>query len=394
MKRNQIYSLINSMSKEIFGESAITVKDTASFLSWGSAALAEDLIDQVYSKLIDRIGKTIILYDRLIEKNLIKRADTIEFGSILQTIETKNIASAKENQTWVTGSNSALKQVDPFSVIEKDDTDLLVQYFGKRGTWEIDKVRYDYQLNDAFTSEVSFSAFADMVTGDMYNAMTQAKNDLQHGVLASAIGSCIYTGTKETSPKPAMARNLLHEYNTITSAGLTLATCLTSKEFLRFCAKEIWLAVKKLSDPSILYNELGAVKWTNEPSVYALSNYTTASDAYLSADTYHKNLVSLPTYEELNFWQAQGTDSAFETVSKIAVQVHEGDADTTGHAVEQSGIIAYICDPWRQGYMFDRIRMKSIYNPASECTTFFNKADQGFFINRARNGIVFYLAEA
>ena len=301
MKRNQIYSLINSMSKEIFGESAIAVKDTASFLSWGSAALSEDLIDQVYSKLIDRIGKTIILYDQLLEKNLVKRVDTIEFGSILQTIETKNIASAKENQTWVTESGGTLKQVDPFSVVNKDDTDLLVQYFGKRGTWEIDKVKYDYQLNDAFNSESAFSAFADMITEDMYNGMTQAKNDLQHGVLASAIGSCIYTGTKELSPKPAMARNLLHEYNTITNASLTLANCLTNKEFLRFCAKEIWLAVKKLSDPSILYNELGAVKWTNEPNVYALSNYTTASDAYLSADTYHKNLVSLPTYEELNF---------------------------------------------------------------------------------------------
>ena len=145
MKRNQIYSLINSMSKEIFGESAITVKDTASFLSWGSAALSENLIDQVYSKLIDRIGKTIILYDKLLEKNLVKRVDTIEFGSILQTIETKNIASAKENQTWVTEAGGTLKQVDPFSVVEKDDTDLLVQYFGKRGTWEIDKVKYDYQ---------------------------------------------------------------------------------------------------------------------------------------------------------------------------------------------------------------------------------------------------------
>ena len=394
MKRNQIYALINSTSKEISGEAALTVHHPASSLSRGSSALSEDLVDQVYSKLIDRIGKTIILYDKLLEKNLIKRVDTIEFGSILQTIETKNIASAKENQTWVTEAGGTLKQVDPFSVVEKDDTDLLVQYFGKRGTWEIDKVKYDYQLNDAFTSESAFSAFADMITEDMYNGMTQAKNDLQHGVLASAIGSCVYTGTKEVSPKPAMARNLLHEYNTITSASLTLTNCLTNKEFLRFCAKEIWLAVKKLSDPSILYNELGAVKWTNEPNVYALSNYTTASDAYLSADTYHKNLVSLPTYEELNFWQAQGTDSAFETVSKIAVKVHEGDADTTGHDVEQSGIIAYICDPWRQGYLFDRVRMKSIYNPASECTTFFNKADQGFFINRARNGIVFYLAEA
>ena len=396
MKTNQIYSMINSMSNEIVGEGALTVKDTATFVSFGRLVMDSDAYkDSCYQALADRIGRTIVLYEQLVRKNLVERMDTMQFGAVLQTIETKSIANAKQNNSWIYGSSSnVVEQQNPFDVMKSDDTDILVQYFSKRATWEIDKKVYDIQLNDAFTNETAFSAFVEMIFQDMYNAMILAENDLQHGVISSAIASAIHAGTKETNPIPTMARNLLKEYNTLTNAGLTVANALINKEFLRYCAKEILLVTKKMRDPSVFYNELGATKWHESPQVRLLTNYATASDAYLSADTYHKELVALPDYETVNFWQARGTTDDFTTVSSVSIKVHEGDADTTGTDVSQSGVIAYVCDPRRQGYMFDRIRTKSIYNPASECTDYFHKADQGFYINRARCGVVFYIAEA
>lgn len=395
MKTNQIYSMLNSMSGAIVGTENMTVTDTASFVSFGRVVLSTDNNkDSCYQAMVDRIGRTIVLYEKLTADNLVERMDTLQFGAVLQTIETKSIANARQNNSWIYGSENVIEQQNPFSVIKSDETDLLVQYFSKRATWEIDKKVYDIQLNDAFTNETTFSAFVEMIFQDMYNAMELAKNDLQHGVISTAIASAIHAGTKEINPIPTMARNLLHEYNTLTSSSLTVTTCLMSKEFLRYCAKEILLVVKKMRDPSVFYNELGAVKWHEKPQVRILTNYATASDAYLSADTYHKELVALPDYDTVNYWQARGKDDSFDTVSKVHVTVHDGDADTTGTPVEQSGVIAYVCDPRRQGYMFDRVRTKSIYNPASECTDYFHKADQGFYINRARNGVVFYIAEA
>lgn len=395
MKTNQIYSMINSMSGAIVGTKNMTVTDTASFISFGRVVLStDDNKDRCYQAMVDRIGRTIVLYEKLTADNLVERMDTLQFGAILQTIETKSIASAKQNNSWIYGSESVIEQQNPFGVIKSDETDLLVQYFSKRATWEIDKKVYDVQLNDAFNNETTFSAFVEMIFQDMYNGMELAKNDLQHGVISTAIASAIRAGTKESNPTPTMARNLLHEYNALTNESLTVATCLMSKEFLRYCAKEILLVVKKMRDPSVFYNELGAVKWHENPQVRILTNYATASDAYLSADTYHKELVALPNYDTVNYWQARGKDDSFDTVSKVHITVHDGDADTTGTEVEQGGVIAYVCDPRRQGYMFDRVRTKSIYNPASECTDYFHKADQGFYINRARNGVVFYIAEA
>lgn len=396
MKTNQLYTLLNSFKNEIIGAENITVKDTASYISFGRAVAASDAnMDSCYQALADRIGRTIVLYEQLVRKNLVERMDTMEFGAILQTIETKSIANAKQNNSWIYGSTSnVIEQQNPFEILKSDDTALLVQYFSKRGTWEINKKIYDIQMNDAFISETAGSAFVEMIFQDMYNAMTLAENDLQHGVISTAIASAIHAGTKETNPIPTMARNLLDEYNTLTNAGLTVSTALINKEFLRYCAKEILLVTKKMRDPSIFYNELGATKWHESPQVRLLTNYATASDAYLSADTYHKELVALPDYDTVNFWQARGTTDDFTTVSSVNIKVHEGDADATGTDVSQSGVIAYVCDPRRQGYMFDRIRTKSIYNPASECTDYFHKADQGFFINRARCGVVFYIAEA
>lgn len=395
MKTNQLYTLLNSFKNEIIGAENITVKDTASFISFGRTVMATDNNkDSCYQALADRIGRTIVLYEQLVRKNLVERMDTMQFGAVLQTIETKSIANAKQNNSWIYGATSnVIEQQNPFDVMKSDDTDLLVQYFSRRGTWEIDKKIYDIQMNDGFTNETTMSAFVEMIFQDMYNAMTLAENDLQHGVISTAIASAIHAGTKETSPIPTMARNLLHEYNTLTNAGLTVSTALINKEFLRYCAKEILLVTKKMRDPSIFYNELGATKWHESPQVRLLTNYATASDAYLSADTYHKELVALPDYDTVNFWQARGTTDDFTTVSSVNIKVHEGDADATGTDVSQSGVIAYVCDPRRQGYMFDRIRTKSIYNPASECTDYFHKADQGFFINRARCGVVFYIAE-
>lgn len=395
MKTNQIYSMLNSMSGAIVGTENMAVTDTASFISFGRVVLStDDNKDSCYQAMVDRIGRTIVLYEKLTADNLVERMDTLQFGAVLQTIETKSIANASQNNSWIYGVGNVIEQQNPFEVIKSDETDLLVQYFSRRATWEIDKKVYDIQLNDAFTNETTFSAFVEMIFQDMYNAMELAKNDLQHGVISTAIASAIHAGTKELNPIPTMARNLLLEYNTLTNQSLTVATCLMSKEFLRYCAKEILLVVKKMRDPSVFYNELGAVKWHENPQVRILTNYATASDAYLSADTYHKELVALPNYDTVNYWQARGTDDSFDTVSKVHITVHDGDADTTGTVVEQSGVIAYVCDPRRQGYMFDRVRTKSIYNPASECTDYFHKADQGFYINRARNGVVFYIAAA
>lgn len=395
MKTNQIYDLLNGMSKEITGMKDLTVKDTASFISFGKKVFDSDTTtDQCYKALVDRIGLTICRYKELRKKDLIEKLDTITFGGAIHVIETTGLADAGKNLSWITGASGELESQDPFTAVRKDGTKIISQIFSKRGTWEVDKKVYDIQLRTAFTNESQMSAFVEMIFADMYNAMTNNENSLQHAVLSASIASAINYGSNPENNNNEMARNLLHEYNTLTNASLTVSNALSNKDFLKFCAKEILLATKQMTDPSVAYNEFGATRWSDSPSVYALSAYTTASDAYLSADTYHKELVALPDYREVNFWQAIG-DGTFDDRSEVNVYVYANDdTDEEGTEVAKNGILAFVCDAHRQGYIFDNIRTKSIYNPASECTDYFHKADQGFYINRTHNAIVFYMAEA
>lgn len=163
MKTEQLYTLLNSFKNEIIGAENITIKDTASYISFGRAVNDSDNNrDSCYQALADRIGRTIVLYEQLVRKNLVERMDTMQFGAVLQTIETKSIANAKQNNSWIYGSTSnVIEQQNPFDVMKSDDTDLLVQYFSRRGTWEIDKKIYDIQLDDAFISETIGSAFVE-----------------------------------------------------------------------------------------------------------------------------------------------------------------------------------------------------------------------------------------
>ena len=62
--------------------------------------------------------------------------------------------------------------------------------------------------------------------------------------------------------------------------------------------------------------------------------------------------------------------------------------------VEQTGILAFISDKERHGVMIDKIRTKTMYNPASELTNYFHKADIGMYMDSSEQGVVFYIAES
>ena len=56
----QIYSILNDVAKQTFGTSAISVVDTASFVSLGNAILKSDTdTENFLNKLTDRIAKTV-----------------------------------------------------------------------------------------------------------------------------------------------------------------------------------------------------------------------------------------------------------------------------------------------------------------------------------------------
>lgn len=378
METTQIYSFINEAQSEALGEKVITVKDTSSLVSLGEHILnSEKLVEQWYKTLVDRIGRTYIKVRTYTRTQSNMMFEPLEFGAILQKLQTYKISKAKENNSWK-------EQVNPFTVLEKDETDIMQSFFKKRGTWEIDKIIYDYQLNDSFVSESNFMAFCDLILNDMRVTMEFEIEQLEKLTRATCYAQAFKTNNKNC------ARNLLAEYNSKFSEDLTTENCLMDANFLKFASMEINKVVKRITKLTSIFNSMGADRNTDKDNlvVECLADYVSATSSYLESGTYHKELVSLPLYTELDCIQASGLNYDFTDTSKINI------TDDENITVEQTGIIACIRDRESCGISTYRLRTKSIYNPASELVNYFHKMDFGAFVDPSENCVVFYVADA
>ena len=376
---NQIHLMVNDAAKESLGDKAIAVKDTGTLVSLGEQVFDSSKDKEAFYKtLTNRIGRTVIAIRQFEIANRSVMRDEMEWGVIYQKISYK-LRNAVENPSWNTTT-----QADPFDV--EPQTEVVQKLFSVMGTYSYEDSIPDYQLYTAFSGESQMGAFISGIYTNMYNALKLAEANTAN----LAVNTYMAGALKST--KPTMARNLLSEYNTKYTKTLTVEAALVDIDFLKFASKEINDTVKEMQAPSSIFNAEGIPRQTTKDKmvVEVLGKFASATASYLQADTYHKELVELPRYEEVAYWQAPGTSYDFADVSAIDVQ-HAKIAE--GAEVKQSGIIAFVHDYDAVASVIYRRRSNSIYNPRAERFNIFEKADKGYAVDLSENGVVFYLAE-
>ena len=375
----QIQSILNDVSKQTFGTSAITVVDSASFVALGEKVLSSDgYTENFLNALTDRIATTAYGIRNYIGVNKNMLRENFEYGAIVQKIHV-DMPEAKENNAWEIGKEGYTPTYAP--VIKPKVSQKL---FNKIATWEVDITIPDYMLKTAFLNETSMATFIDAIFTAMNNAMQICHDNNANLIRANFIGNILHKN------KSTQAINLLHEYNTLTNAGLTVANCMRDIDFLKYATMQINLWTKRLSVMSTLFNDEGNTKCTDKDNLVidVLQDFASATATFLEADTYHKELVSLPMYNEVAYWQGSGQTFAFADTSKINVKI---DAENT---VEKSGIIAVAYDYLAIGTTINQPRTTTERNNKDEYTNYYNKANIGCFNDLGENGIVFYIAES
>lgn len=375
----QIYSIMNEVGKQALGEKAITVVDTQSFTSLGKKVLKSDTdTENFLNKLTDRIAITVYAVRNYlgINKNLMR--EPFDYGVIVQKIHVE-MPEAKENNAWKIGEQGYTPTYAP--VIKPTVSQKL---FNKLSTWEIDVTIPDFMLKTAFLNESSMATFIDAIFTAMNNAMVMCVDNNANLIRANFIGNKIH------SAKPTQAINLLKEYNTLTNAGLTVASCLRDVEFLKWATMQISLWTKRMRVMSKLFNEDSNSKFTSGEYLVldVLQDFASSTATFLQSDTYHKELVALPMYNEVPYWQGSGETFAFADTSKISVKI---DATTE---VTQGGVIAVAYDYNAIGTTINEPRSTTERNNKDEYTNYYNKATIGCFNDLGENGIVFYIAES
>lgn len=382
MEVTQIYSLVNDLIAEGVGAQEIKVKSTDGIVSWGESVLSsESSIDYLYEKLLDRIGWTYIKYRRYFADNKESIMRTpMEFGIILQKVQTLHLGEMENNSSYKNQSN-------PFATT-KDTTSIIQTLFKAISSFQTKvKVIYDVQLNSAFTNAEAFGAFVEMIYNDMYNSMEYAVENLIKLTKATMIANAL-----DENSEGKTARNLFAEYKALNpSATITASNCLTDVDFLKYASREINLTRKRFSKMSRVFNSMGADRFTDDSElvIEVLADYATATASYLEADTYHKELISLPAYRETSSWQSD-SDFSFDEVSKI--DISRTDGETTIEAT-QTGIIACVYDKEACGVSLYRPRVKSMRNELQEMTNVTYKLDYGSYVDKSENCVTFYIAD-
>lgn len=379
---NQIYLMVNDATKEALGSKAIAVKDTSTLVSLGDLVLSSDKNKEAfYNALVDRIGRTVIAIRKFKATNRSIKRDEMNWGIIYQKISYK-LHSAVNNGTWETET-----QVNPFDV--EIQTEAVQKLFSKIGTWSYEDSIPDRQLFTAFQNAAAMGAFIDGIFINMDNAMTIAEDSLADLAASTCIAGTLIKG------KATQKRNLLSEYNTKYTQELTVSAALTNADFLKFASYEINQVVKHLKRPTTVYNAEGIPRQTTSEKmvVEILDQFASATASYLESGTYHKELVALPGYEEISFWQASGEDFSFANCSTVNVTNSEliTEGNETG-TINQTGIVAFIHDYDSVASCIYNVRTNTMYNPRAERMNIFKKADKGYAVDLSENSVVFYVA--
>lgn len=375
-KVEQIYTLVNETAKESMGEKAIAVKDVSSLIALGDSVLssASDT-ENFLNTLVDRIARTVFSVRRYETDTEGMVRHPFEFGCIVQKIYV-DMPEAKQNNSWEIGKEGYTPVFAP--VIKPTAKQKL---FKGITTWEVDVTIPDYMLRTAFLNETSMATFIDAIFTAMDNMITLALENNANLTRASFIARKLKGG------KPCGAINLLHEYNTLTSASLTVEGAMMNAEFLAWASRAINLWVKRMSKMSVLFNEEGYKRHTPKDKIVVnlLQDFTSACDTFLGANTFHDELVKLPMYDSVAYWQGAGESFDFNDTSAIKVKIDES------NTIEKKGIIGIVYDYEAMGVTLNERRSTSERNNHDEYTNYYNKANIGYFNDMSENGIVFYL---
>ena len=391
----QISNLVNDAVHDAIGKnSTISELDTTDIISVGKSlsSIGDNAYESFFSSLANRITKTIYFVRSYTGRARNIMRDENEYGAFVQKVY-YYMPDAVDDAAWnipqvsSTDQSKTYGQASPYDI----ETTITVKglIYGGQGAWSYEFIRPIEQIKTAFLNDAAMMSFIDGLYIACENSYTLAQNRLVATAANTAMAFAIQGGK---------ARNLLAEYNTATSKTLTVAQAFMDTDFLKFATTEISKTVEYMGEMSTLFNVDGYETFTDKSNlvVEINSQFAKATESYLQADTYHKELVALPRYESVPCWQYSGSSFAFADTSKIKIKHSDLVVSGTNDSgvVEQGGIICFMHDIENVAAYFGNKKSWEMPNPRSDVMIHGEKARKGFAVDNKANSFVFYIAES
>lgn len=371
MNTEQIYTLVNGVNSQAFGQSALTVVDAQGLIALGNVVLSSSTNTEAFlNTLLQRIGRTIMDYRRYRNRLSDMVLDDFEYGAILQKIKVKMPEAVEDPAYDLTDGQS----VDPWVIYKPD---VVQKLFVSRTPYMFAQTISRHLLKEAFTSAEAMGGFISSVMGEMRNAVEVALENLGHVAIANMIAE---------GSGSARVINLVTEYNAAASPAtpVTAATALFDPAFLAYAVRRINETFDMMQSLTSLFNDGSVERFTprEDMRVKVLSRFQRAAQTVVEYAAFHEDLVSIDNgYETLPFWQSAQTPDAIN-IEKAS----------DGTATNIANIIAIVHDRDALGiYQIDEEVQTSGLNPRGLYYTTFMHERQLWFNDLSENFVAFTL---
>lgn len=375
MEIKQVYEIVNSLTRQATGEDALTLTDATDLISLGDAVLSSDTsVDNFTGKLVDVIGKTVFTNRDYTPSALSLMMDTFEYGAVLQKITFK-LADAEESKHWnlVNGSS-----IDPYKI---STPEVIQKLYSNVDTFEIPVTIPDFQVKSAFKSPEDMAGFISGIYLNIRNSINLKLENLARLCYSNMIAERIKY--KNANPTSQVVINLLEEYNKTVTTPILAADALNNADFLKFTSVTISNLKSYYTSFSKNYNDGSTETFTPESEliVTLLLEFASNYKVHLESNTFHKEIVELPKYTEIPFWQAVDDKSSISLTS------------SSGTTISQTGIIGILADSSAMGMTMYNQRTTSQRNNHGEYTNVWEKGDMGYYNDLLQNTTVLLIED-
>lgn len=373
----QNYALVNNALAQVLGNGAITVVDTTTLADAGKKLAQFQNGYELFNKaILDVMIRTEIDNELFDITGIPFLSKTEKFGGFIREIYV-GMPTANENKSWNIGNDNYSPEIPGVYKLP-----VTVKCYTNRGTHEFKWTIPDMQLDSAFHNNEELNAYIAGIAVAVENAVRidiiEISRLVRAKFIADTFAKALAGGNQSGS--------IVYVYDAyklaFPSTTLTADSCWNDKEFLRFASELISRYPKRLAQVGSRYiNEKTAqgddyVRQTSREHliVEIIADIANKFKFYLDSDVYHNELVSLPQYNELEYWQGKGFNDDAKDHTTLAICFDDDDSNTV--QINRNDIIGIMYDDRSIIQIYDEPYTASFRNQFDRYTT--NKIDSNY----------------
>lgn len=384
MNYSQIAEALNeTLVPNILGESTIIADDLSNIVELGTA-IGSVTADQMKDYTASFVGRVLDIWldERIYSKNInsIYR-DYAEYGGIVQRVMSGLMEVTDDVSTNL--QNGTTYNQDAYIGFSMNN-----KVYTMDAGFELDWSVPNDMWKTAFKSPMELMKLVGYITN-------RAEQTIRANLFATQLATlrqliCVHASGRI---------KLLKLYNDTFNSGegatrLTAAEAETDAVFLKWALQQMLLAKAALRDIGALNNDGTIVTFTPDEDidVVLLTKFASDIKVNMQSGVYHKDLVALGEYEEVNFFQNRGTQKLpdIDKCGEIKQTTGEVGHEVTTHIEKVVGVIY---DKFACGMTMFAERTTSHYNAKGDFVNYFRRCPGHYYTDSRMNTIVFTLED-